>query len=224
MISSKQIADYSNRQAKKYIQSKQLEQCTNMNVNTFFGFLGPTPTSFLMPFYENNIFNKNTIIESCEYSKKNYLLQLSDIENFAHRKNIMASFCNISSLNYKGAQYTDLDFCNSLEGNNNQNAKTISKFFNIQQSLYNNVEKIFCFTISCMYLNRGKDYVTPYVNIDLCDFLSSLLNCKVSLKGISKLKMGTYYTIHTNNMKYDIQVYYYYDEFPMLNIYIKSFY
>ena len=227
MISSNktQITDYSNRQSKKYVQNRYIEQCSNMNVSTFFGFLGPTAISYLTPFYENKVFDKNTIIQSPEYSKENYLLQLADIEDFVYRKNIMPSFCNISSLNYKGAQYTDLDFCNSLEGKSGQNAKTITKFFNIQQSAYVNVEKIFCFTISCMILDRGKDYITPYVNIDLCIFLSNLLGCKVSVKGISKLKMGaTYYTIDVSSMKYDIQVYYYYDKFPMLNINIKSFY
>lgn len=223
---NKVIANYDNRIAKKFIQNLVIGQNFNTNFDSYFGLIGPSPKTYLEPFFENKVFNKSTSFISCEYSKENYLLQLSDIEQLSYRKNIFTNLGDIHKSD-NTAKYIDLDFCDSLEGNKTKgtnNSLTITKLFNIQQTSYHNVCKVFNFTVSCYLMNRGKNYIEPYINIDLSAYLSKLLKCDIIIKGNSKLKHGMLYHTHVSNMKYEVQIYYYFDKFPMLNVYIKAFY
>lgn len=215
------IIDYNKRSAKKYIQNRIIEQNSNMQCD-LLTLLGPTPKSYLLPFFEYDVVSKDSLIFSYENNINNYLLQLSDIETMSYRRNIIPNFSSIENAS-NITRYIDLDFCNSLEGRDFANAKLINNLFNKQKNTFVNTTKVFNFTLSMFYLDKGKDYKDNYISNDICKFLSKLLKCEVKVKGSQKLKEGIQYYIYVSNMQYEIQIYYYFDSFPMLNIYIKSF-
>jgi hypothetical protein len=218
------LTDYNNREAKKYIQNRIIEQNMNMNLDIFGPVLmGPTPESYLSYFFQYNVIKKDARIISNENNKKNYLTQLENIEKLSYRRNIIANFSDISSSTFV-SRYVDLDFCGVLEAKNYEIATIITNLFNQQQSRYNDVSKVLNFTVSAHFFNKGKNYIKSYISDVICKFLIELLKCEVIVKGNSELSFGSLYYTHIASMKYEVQIYYYYDKTPMLNIYIKSFF
>jgi hypothetical protein len=196
---------YENSVNKRYIQQKILDQCAGIKSNALV-LAGPNAAEYL-ELLTKYIGTSKSKIYSYENNFAVYAKQLQLYYSDNKYRNVI--FRNENIINADPQRYIDLDLMCQL-----RNAKnTLIKLFNRQQEEFGHIDKrkVFNFSISSLY--RSPEELIP--------FIEHLLTLRIKRYEIIDFFKGKEYLLFTDNSKYQVRVYSYWDTSLMLNVLIQ---
>jgi len=178
--------------------------------------LGTEPTRAINDTFEYVCTQKHNKIISYETEMEHYEKQTYEIDKHTLRDRIIPNFDNVSTA--EPCRYIDLDFTGVLYSSYGL-SDIITNLFNKQIKRFPNERKIFTFTVS----NKSR-VLNEIGKIEIYDFLNKLLKSNVSQYGedIHMSKGVKCYQTITNDKKYLVDFYYYFDSYNMFTIFIQS--